>query len=1180
MKKKILQIGALFLLGLTNGWLFGQIAPSSGGIVGLQVFKQEPAPGQSYSVNTALALSERREYTNIYFESDSAAGAWSTPGGGNQVTFSVPSGHTIHSGDVIKTQSFSNIPFFSQVQCRVSSVTSTSVTVDNFACNGGLPAGGLSGTETTGYIQKVSGTCGASPCDQTVTYEAYSTTGTETFYLMDKPKANFNGSGTCTLAKAIAHDPSCYTAHPIMTAVLAGPGVYAEVGTTSGTCSSTGGVETGDLALHSTNEFDVKATSAQDPTKTHISHYLVCANGADNAGHPSVLTADPGTMQLFPGQSIPLACNKFGSATFGCNWSLDSTDNLAASGTAPTLVNATGSMGAALTAGTKGGGYIYKACDSDDATNCAKIRVWIAKTQTPPAGNLDGVIIYPCEIDPVMSAFGGEIMEVGPTGHGFTYNDVMSLPLNTGQWHWGLTIRIHNEFSTPGSPFTIANYWGLNAPANIGPSDGSIPIANICGIPNPTSGELPKFDGTNSHGASWLNTITQAGASWFAALTSDTRIFYTKDPLATNHIRLSNVRVDNITPGVPYVDPSGGASSWGNSSLSRFYGYSSTVVAGVRAVNVAMPFFGDCNPQQSGWKNCSKNAYYIGNHCEAYGINGQPTEHCFYDQSLVTNVFATWEEGTKSGSGGATGCYSFRGVTRVTYAFNKCVPKSPYDSGSGPGGDSENQDAFEYMSMRDAFGPQGLSPAAACSLGSTTAPFCPLPTHIPGSVNTYAAFVEAHHHTFFNYGNITFMNAGAAVTSIAPTHDLNDLTSAVNLYFYHNTNRSISNYPVNLFEDRRNFRGNAESSTYPVYWPGAEFQNNDIWNNNNAGCSYGGCGPDIKYWSSGEINYTTNIIRTGQFTLNTNIPALLGFDQGNNGFGVRADWDYGDFTGTNPINGHKGGWTAPNFVAASTDPVSSSTYIPASGSPDIGVASTLVWPMNYAPPLFNAVNPSTTDPNNGFTLRTDFSTVGASDPSGAGPTPVSVAVTPNPLSTGISTSGTLTCTTTLSDSTTRACISPSCSSTNTASMTISGLNWTATATTGSGNLNCSAESLTAPADAFTVTGGGPTPVSIAVTPNPLSGSISSSGSLVCTTTMSSGGPHSCISPVCTSTNTATLTISGLNWTSTATPGTGTINCAAESLTAPGDAFTITGGGISPSQIFGSGAFSGAGVIQN
>jgi hypothetical protein len=59
-----------------------------------------------------------------------------------------------------------------------------------------------------------------------------------------------------------------------------------------------------------------------------------------------------------------------------------------------------------------------------------------------------------------------------------------------------------------------------------------------------------------------------------------------------------------------------------------------------------------------------------------------------------------------------------------------------------------------------------------------------------------------------------------------------------------------------------------------------------------------------------------------------------------------------------------------------------------------------------------------------------------------------------------------------------------------------------------------------------------------------------------------------------------MTISGLNWTATSTPGTGTLNCTAETLTAPGDAFTVTG--AAPTQtmkIGGNVSFSGSVAIQ-
>lgn len=193
-------------------------------------------------------------------------------------------------------------------------------------------------------------------------------------------------------------------------------------------------------------------------------------------------------------------------------------------------------------------------------------------------------------------------------------------------------------------------------------------------------------------------------------------------------------------------------------------------------------------------------------------------------------------------------------------------------------------------------------------------------------------------------------------------------------------------------------------------------------------------------------------------------------------------------------------------------------------------------------------------------------------------TPVSIALTPNPVTLATSGTQTMVCTTTLSDSSTRNCISPSLSSTNTGSATVSGLIVTATTTPGSGNINGTAETLTAPSVPFTVTAPA-TPVSIAITPNPISTTVGSVIALTCTTTLSDATTRACISPVFSSTNTGAMTVSGSNATAVGT-GTGNINCAAESLSAPASPFTVSAAPANATGVVGgNGIFGGASVVH-
>jgi hypothetical protein len=1056
MKKRIVVL--LFLDALFGGFLlFGQtisvekIANSANGV---------PL--------TALAGSERREYVNVIFERDSVT-SWVAAGGSfSNATFTVP-GHHFVPGDVFRMMGFTTpgSGWANQMQCQVQSVTSTTITVYQPQCNQGVPDSG-SGTEPSAIIWKVGSVAAGTPTNAHVKWEVYTTVGTETFYLMSRNKARFAGAAGCTLAKAIAHDASCYgSGTQTLDDELSGPGIYIEIGPTQGDCTWTGAVATSNLQLHSTIEFDVKATSKADPTKSHIEHYLVCKNGA-GSGKPGVVKVSPGYFQAYKNFPVQLEATVFGAAlgTQPVHWTIDSTDHLG--GTNDASIDFPDSLNPVFNSGTAGGGYILKACLQSDGTVCAKQRMWVAKTQTKPAGNADAVIQTPCEVDPVMTDYGGEDIEVGKSG--YAYSSLKVIPLNTGQWHWGATIRIHND-GAAGNPDTWKEYFATNSPANLGPNDGTVPQFHLCGVPNQTTGEAPVIDGLNSTGASWLNTFTQAGASLFTFGGYPTStLVYDGNPLKSNHVLINSLHFKNATLFTPYTLPNGNPSYYSNSSAVRQYGTENFTVASIFTEDVAMPLFSDCNTNQSGWKNCSVHAYWFGNHGAGYGIrNGADefsTEHYYYEQSLDTFVLGSRGDGSVSGA--ATGMYSFRPAGETHFAYNFLNPIGGRTSASGPGGASENQDANTLFDPNRAFAAQG---ATDCSLGDANAPWCPSPAAVFGAVNTYAAFQEEHYHTFWNYGNATFMNGGATFTAISQTHDLTDISLTPNLYAYHNVNRTLGYYPFALLETWRGFRPDSPSLGQPVQWAGSELQNNDIYTTSNPGCSYGACGTHEKASAGGMTNYTSNTVHTGQYVIGT-VNAVNGWDAGSPQNGLNSGWDFHDFTDVTPVEGHIGGWTTSNFVFASSDPVNS-LMKPQTGSPDIGAATPLVWPMNLYQPRFNAVDSAM----NTWAKRTDPTTIGAYDPVGA-PTPVSIAYTPNPLSVAAGGNVVGVCTTTLSDSSARNCFSPACTSTNTAAATISGLTVTGVAT-GTGNISCTAESLSAPSVPFTVTAG-PTVVSIAM----------------------------------------------------------------------------------------------------
>ncbi len=973
------------------------------------IYKQPPS-NNGYPI-TALAGSERREYVDTWFNYNNVVNASWTTNASSVLTLTTP--NSFAAGDIVE---FDNVVIdvsgnshLRMNPCRVTAADANSITINAVNCSSTSIPASSSGV-ITGPMWATSG----NSYNPNGTWEVYTTVGSETFYLMSKNKARFAGGIGCNQALAVAHDPSCYTAHPALAHELSGPGVYIEVGPTKGSCSYTGAIATSNLELHSTIEFDVKFTSDQDPSVSHIQHYLVCANGA-GTGKDGYVQVNPGYAQIYKGGRLPLFGSVFGSAVQQLTWSIASTDHL--DGVADATIDFPTSMDPVFVAGNTGGGYVVKACTPSDATACENLRIWVATAQAKPAANVDQVIQVPCEVDPVMTAYGGEDFEVGP---GQTYSDLQSIPFNTGQWHYGATVRIHNEGSTVGNPLTIHNFLGIDPPANPnGPGDGSVPYFHVCGIPNPTSGELPIMDGDHATGASWLTPYGQIGSSLIGAFGSDTgnnNVYQAVDMLARGSL-ISGIRFQNANPSFQFYRIDGTLGTYLDAASVRVYGQQHTAVIGTRSVQVANPYFVDCNVQTQGWKNCALDSYWLGNHSEGYGISGRPTEHSFYDQAIRSYVIGNFEEGSVQGNAGATGCYSFRS-SRAIFAYNYCVPKSPSNTGSGPGGNSEIQDAYTYYESDAGFGPQGYT---TCSLGDTNAPFCPTPDNVTGGVNAWAAFEEEHFHSFFNFANITYMASGDTFTGIAQTHPLVTERIGGNAYVYYNTNRRPSgSVLIALFEDiRPSFPSDPNAPYQPVRWPAAEFQNNDIWNVSNVGCSYGSCSKHNRTAAWGMINFTTNVVHTGQFSpTQTGIPILLGNADGVFPYGLSQSHQFTSYTADAPVEGHIGGWSTNNFVPSSTDTVSTTNFITYAAAINNGAASDLVWPMSWYPPRFNAVNPAS-----GMTLvpRANMTAVGASDPAG-GPTLASIAISPpGPLTLRYPSTADFTATCMLSDGTSQSC---------------------------------------------------------------------------------------------------------------------------------------------------------------
>jgi hypothetical protein len=1168
MKKRILVL--LFLDALFGGFLlFGQ------SLVYMQKIANDVNNG--YPIPT-LPGAEQRTMAQPIYESNTMT-TWT--GDGSNTVFTNNGTNHLQVGDGIQIHNFPSI--FDQI-CQVSAVPdSTHFYISAYSCtNTGAPYLAVgSGSAAGSYYWKREGT-GMSPLG---TWEVISHGSTLVkTYLRNADRTVIAAGSPCT---PDLHQSTCYISHPVLTNAQPWAVYFETDPSTVPACTMTGTLQAHNLVLTSTGMITVKFTSNQTGD-SNSQEYIVCEDGAGSGLH-ALPKIQGGYEQSYKNEQHPVYAQVFANADQYIKWSITS-DSGSGDATIETFNPPAGDAfvhnggklpEAVFHSGTVTDGYYITACSDFNPSSCTKTRRYVSG-QTKPAANADKVQMEACDIDPVMTAAGGQVYEIGP---GQTYSDLKGPP--AWNFPWGSIFRMHNEASTPGSPVTFFNYVEFVLPNNYASfaSNVDVPSFRFCSIPNPTSGELAVIDGTNATATTHIGGFTGQGNNVTVTgipVTLPINDVYRPDLQPFHNLSVANVKIQNNGPGYFYYPPgqtTGTQTPWSNqgSGLRPFalqnYSFNANHIK-----NTPNGVTSDCNAQ-AGWvRGCALDVMYRGNHFEGYGSVGQATEHAVYCQDIRCAMVGNLEDGSKSDQ--ATGGFSMRG-TRALYVNNRAYGiDGTYYMPNGWGGDSEVQDAAYYLDLNRAFGPTPGWDGTTCSDGTSNYPFCN-PNGVSGmafgGLATAAAFQVEHYDSLYMIGNAMHSVAGAnggCRMGIPQTHGDNGLEMQHNLYYFYNLNdcpNAEGNDGDSFFEDVRPHSGQNDFSIQPIDWPMARWGNSINWWNDNFSFS-GGYRTSFGRPTARAL-FQTNIFHVGQFTpTQTNIPIQYGNYAFNaSDYGITPGTAQDQYTGFSPVEARQGGWTAANFLTSPTKPYNTTTLVPLAGSVAAGAASPLPYPALLYAPMFNA-----TDANNSLNRRVSLADIGPADVAG-GPTPVSIAYTPNPITVAAGGSVVGVCTTTMSDSSTRNCFSPACTSTNIAAATISGLTVTGAAT-GTGNINCTAESLTAPSVPFTVTAG-PTVVSIAMTPNPISLSLSGTQVLTCTATLSNATTRSCISPACTSTNTASATVSGLTVTATTTPGTGTINCSAESHTAPGDNFTVTGTPTVGTQVIGTFTIMGAGQIK-
>jgi len=870
---------------------------------------------------TVLAGSDRNAYVTPIAETDSIT-AWK--GDGSTVTFKAA--NHLEAGDVINIRKMTSAgQNFSQQPWKVVSATAASFTVSEGTKGGAA--------ETTGYLQKIEGPHWTGDGK----WEVVATAGTETFRLYTQDGSADTG----------------FVARPVLN--HAPSHINFTVGPTPGMTSTSGSILTNNLVILSSIMFDVKFTLDADPTQTAVFHYIVAANGG-GYGFEGVAHVSPGYRQVFKGRYIPLVGQVFGNTNQMMDWTITS----APSGGNAALQFATFPQ-PVFFSGTIAGQYEITGCPKVDhsAGACDKLAVWVSPNNPPPT-NPDKAEQVPCDVDTVA---GANVMEVGPSQQ---YKDLLSIPQS---FAGPLQVRLHNE-GLPGHPTEYHNQLQVNMPTS-GTWDHRHPAFHLCGIPNPTSGELPIVDGDNATTNSWTSPYLAApyGLISVSGINIGPKVNDGKvKPF--HHVTIAGIHIRNVTLGHNYRDQAGATQTWGASMGFRPFGIQYWSVIGTYAENVATPFFDDCNPQQSGWSACTLDSFYEGNHAIGYGIAHQSTEHMFYLQAFRDTVLLNLQDGVVPGGEG-TSAYSDRG-TRSFHMYNRLAPQAGMNSASGPGGHSEIQDAYNYILPDEYWGYQG---AKDCGTAYTTAPGC---SGAFGGADWFAAVTEEHSNSEFTIGNAYESDSpGAKFLSIATTHNTTGIDNSAQGFYAFNTfyvtPRALAG-GQSFFEDTRlGARDNSDEQYLPSAWPRAFVQNNIMAWKSSTNCAYT-C-TTFGLYGHTLFDFGANLVAPGQVTVAAGIQPTGWSSGGVFHNGLNTSYSYIDGWNLNPINRNLRGFIPANFVKYNVFPVGPNMSLAANSNAK-GAAKPLTGELIYYPPRFNAVD-ATMSP---FKPRADLTTMGAYDP--------------------------------------------------------------------------------------------------------------------------------------------------------------------------------------------------------
>lgn len=935
MKKLFLLLSLVLISGVPAN---GQLQP----VVKATPQIITPPYGAYGYTKPSLAGQDMVAYATPYAEVDRVT-SWSVSK--DVITFKTTN-NTLQPGDVLKGRyfyapgNFFNKPSVSYV---VATATPTSVTI-----NVPNQPGPLSGAEESAVVEK---------------YAGPSFSGSGKWEIKLTTPCGGTGQPACETFRLYTQDGSQDTgflARPVTTTGTVSH-INFQVGPTPGACTTSGRIQDRNFAQHSTIEYDVKFTLDADPTQTSTQHYLVCANGG-GSGRPGVVHVVPGYRQIYHDRYVPLQSWVFGNTDKAVDWSIVDAPSQWNGRLVTDTIHDTNHPQVAFYSGTAGSGQVHvKACMHSSPRDCGEVTLMVS-ANAPPAANADKVEQVPCENDP--DANFTNVFDIGPTQ---THHSLLDFPQS---WNGSLLLRIHNE-GAAGSPTAYHQYMQISQPSSGGPYTDRHPAIYLCGVPNPTTGELPILDAHNAVGNTWNNPYMVAPYAMIGIAGQKDSVTFTGANKVISYVTGANLLIRNLSPGHSFRDTAGAIQQWEAGYGIRPYGLQYFSLIGIRALNDSNPFFDQCQSDVHGWAACTQDTFYEGNVAEGYGIAGRYTEHPFYLQGLRVTTVLNNMRGRTAGAFGTT-CYSSRASADIRM-YNRCSVQAPYD-GDYPGGHSEMQDDSGLVNPDEYWGYQG---ASSCAVASGTAIGC---AGQLGGEDWFAAMAEEHNNTDINVGNADYMSLGGAkYIGLSTTHTTIDTANSVRGFYAYNTfliKRAELTKGAQFGEILRQNTDidSASLALYdvPVNWMRMYLQNNIIpWKNNNdpgASTQFGLTMPTL-------FDFRSNLVAPGQVTITANMHPVFDWRFPT---GFYSNWNGTDPWNPDPLNQQWAhGMTQRDFISYNKYPVDLPSMRPLVGSNAIGTATPLRGVLAGYPPLFNAVD----DDMSPFTLRSDLTVMGAYDTS-------------------------------------------------------------------------------------------------------------------------------------------------------------------------------------------------------